>query len=246
MKTLCVIPARLNSQRLPRKMLALIDGQPMIQHTYLRAKKCDDIDEIVIATDDEEIANVCREVGAKVLMTPEAIQTGSDRVALVAREFSDMDVVINLQGDEPFIRHQMLSQLLMAFKGSEKPLMATLAFELGFPDEYQNPNFVKVLLDQKGYAIYFSRAPIPFFRTEASNAPVLHHMGLYAYDRDFLLRFTQMQQTPLEKIESLEQLRALENGYKIRVIKTEYRTLEVNNAEELALARDFIKSESAS
>lgn len=237
MNTLCVIPARIGSTRLPRKMLAEINGQPMIQMTYTQAVKCKELTKVIVATDSEEIAKVVKSCGGEVMMTPVDLPTGSDRVAMVAKAFPDMDVIINLQGDEPFIKPAMLSELIMPYKNSENPVMTTLGYELKFPSEYEDPNIVKVILDQQGYGIYFSRSPIPYFRQAIKDAPVLHHMGLYAFQRDFLLQYTKWPQTPLEKAESLEQLRAIENGYKIRVCKTSYRTLEINNADELKRAQ---------
>lgn len=210
----------------------------MIQKTYLGAKKCDAIDKLVVATDSEEIAALVREVGGDVIMTPEDLQTGSDRTAYVAKEFSDFDVIINLQGDEPFIRPEMLAELISPFHLPMQPDMATVAYSL-LPGEYNDPNIVKVILDQHNNAIYFSRSGIPFFRNEILDAPVLHHMGLYAYKREFLLHYTTLPQTPLEKAEALEQLRALEHGYKIRVTKSHHRTFEINTKEELALAQSF-------
>jgi 3-deoxy-manno-octulosonate cytidylyltransferase (CMP-KDO synthetase) len=239
LKVLCVIPARLQSTRLPRKMLQLVQGQPMVQKTYCAARDCVDIDKTIVATDNEEIAKVVYEVDGEVSMTPSDLQTGSDRVAFVAQQFPEYDVIVNLQGDEPFIQTQMLSELLQPYKNGENPPMATLAYALQSEAEFQDPNFVKVIYDTQGYAIYFSRSPIPYFRVK-NPAPVLHHMGLYAYQRAFLLHYTSLPQTPLEKIESLEQLRALEHGFKIRVTETKLRTLEINTPEELALAQNFV------
>jgi 3-deoxy-manno-octulosonate cytidylyltransferase (CMP-KDO synthetase) len=222
-------------------MLAKINGQAIIQKTYLAAKQCNDITKLIVATDNEEIAAVVREVGGEVAMTDPLLNTGSDRVASVAREFSDMDIVINLQGDEPFVKHEMLSQLVTPFR-HEKIVMSTLGYDLQFPEDYSDPNIVKVILDQHDFAIYFSRSPIPYLRNKELNIselPVLHHMGLYAYQREILLQFSKWQQTPLEKAELLEQLRMLENGYKIKVVKTHYRTLEINTPEELARAQSF-------
>lgn len=239
LKTLCVIPARLNSTRLPKKMLAKIGEHCLIQLTYLQARQCDSLTQLIVATDSPEIAAVVEEVGGEVAMTPSVLETGSDRVAYVAKEFSSMDVVINLQGDEPFIRPDTLTELIAPYQDGENPVMATLGYALNFEKEYDDPNIVKVILDQKGYAIYFSRAPIPYIRREGQSLPILHHMGVYAYQRDFLLEYTKMQQTPLEKTELLEQLRAIENGYKIRVSQTHHHTLEINTPEELESARKF-------
>lgn len=242
MKILCVIPARIGSTRLPRKMLATIKGEPIINMTYKAASSCADIDKVIVATDSTEIKEVVEKTGAEVIMTPENINTGSDRVAFAAKEFPDYNIIINLQGDEPFMKAEMLSQLVQPFKTNNPPKMATLGFKLDFDTEYTNPNIVKIIIDKNNDALYFSRSPIPYFRQDIksiSNINMLHHIGLYAYDRDFLLEFTKWEQTPLEQAESLEQLRALENGIKIRVTETQYKTLEINNAEELKLAQSF-------
>ncbi len=245
LKTLCVIPARLNSTRLPRKMLSMIGDQCLIQKTYGQAKKCASITQLVVATDSPEIAAVIKEIGGEVVMTPSNIETGSDRVAYVAKEYSSMDVIINLQGDEPFIHPNTLNELISPYHSNENPVMATVGNALDYEKEYHTPDMVKVILDQKGYAIYFSRSPIPYFRQDIRSVgqiiPVLHHIGLYAYQRDFLLEYTKMPQTPLEKTELLEQLRALENGYKIKVTETVHRTLEINTPEELKIAQEFDK-----
>lgn len=240
---LCVIPARLNSTRLPRKMLEKIGEHCIIQKTYLQAVQCKSLTKLVVATDSPEIAAVVEELGGEVAMTPAALETGSDRVAYVAKEYPSMDVVINLQGDEPFIHPETLSELIAPYQNGENPVMATLGYELDFEKEYHDPGIVKVIMDQKGYAIYFSRAPIPYIRQEGQSLPILHHIGLYAYQRDFLLEFTKMPQTPLEKTELLEQLRAIENGYKIRINQTQHRTLEINTPEELQRAREIFSNQ---
>ena len=241
MKTLCVIPARLSSSRLPRKMLTKVQGVPMVVRTFQGAQACPDIDRIIVATDSDEIAQVLEQVGAEVIMTPENLPTGSDRVAHVAKKFHAYNIIINLQGDEPFIKREMLSALIAPFKQTKPPVMSTVAFPILTREEYENPNFVKVITNQHGNALSFSRAPIPYLRTDTpvEKIPALHHMGLYAYQYDFLLRYTQLPQTPLEKTELLEQLRALEHGYDIRVVKTHHRTLEVNTPEELKMAQSY-------
>jgi len=239
MKILCVIPSRIASTRLPRKPLSLIQNKPMVQWTYENAARCKALTEIVVATDSEEIAEVIHRCGGKTLMTDPHIQTGSDRVAAVAKAYPDMDVIINLQGDEPFIKAKMLEQLIAPYLEGETPDMTTLAYPILSPDEFSDPGAVKVITDIHHNALYFSRAPIPYFRVE-NKAPVYHHMGLYAFRRDFLLKYTTLSQTPLEKTESLEQLRALEHGYKIRVCLTEERTLEINTPEELESAQSFV------
>ncbi len=238
MKILCVIPSRIGSTRLPRKPLAIIQGKPMIQWVYERAKQCSILTKVVVATDSDEIANLITSIGGEAIMTDPNLQTGSDRVAAVAKLFPEMDVVINLQGDEPFIRPQMLEQLVEPYLKGETPEMTTLAYPLD-PDKFNNPGTVKVIMDVNSNAIYFSRAPIPYPREKVTHMPVYNHMGLYAFRREFLLHYTTLPQTPIEKTETLEQLRAIEHGYKIRVCLTEFETIEINTPEELELAQSF-------
>ncbi|MES2206322.1 MAG: 3-deoxy-manno-octulosonate cytidylyltransferase [Pseudomonadota bacterium] len=239
MNILCVIPSRIGSTRLPRKPLLPIQGKPMVQWVYERASQCSLLTKVVVATDNEEIASVIQAINGEVIMTPSDLATGSDRVAAVAKQFPEMDVIINLQGDEPFIQSRMLEQLVAPYINHERPDMTTLAYPLDREKHYTSPNAVKVICDLNGYALYFSRSPIPYFR-QAQEAPVYHHMGLYAFRRDFLMTYTQLPQTPLEKAESLEQLRALEHGYRIRVCLTESKTLEINTPEEYEQAQRFI------
>ena len=242
MKILCVIPSRIASTRIARKPLLPIKGKPMIQWVYENAMQCSVITKVVVATDSEEIANVIQTIGGHAVMTDPNLKTGSDRVAVVAEHYPDMDIVINLQGDEPFIKARMLEQLVAPYLNGETPDMSTLANPLDMTLDYKHPGAVKVITDIYGNALYFSRAPIPYFRTE-QRAPVYHHIGLYAFRREFLLLYKNLPQTPLEKTESLEQLRALEHGYKIRVCLTEQRTLEINTPEEYEMAQAFDSSE---
>lgn len=237
MKILCVIPSRIRSTRLPRKPLLPIQGKPMIQWTYENAARCSILSEVIVATDNDEIADVITAIGGKVEMTDPDLPTGSERVAAVALSHPEADVVINLQGDEPFIKPSLLEQLVSPYLAGEMPEMTTLAYPLE-KDKYTSPGSVKVITDLAGNALYFSRAPIPYYRTQ-EKAPVYNHMGLYAFRRDFLLTYAQLPQTPLEKTESLEQLRVLEHGYKIRVCLTEDKTLEINTPEEYEQAQHF-------
>ena len=220
--------------------MALIGDKPLILHTYEAAKKCPSIDELVVATDHHEIADLISQKGGRAIMTPSSLKTGSDRVAYVA-ESIDCDVVINLQGDEPFIKHQVLTALTQPFSEDSSLLMSTVASPLQWEEDYKNPDLVKVLCDKLGQAIYFSRSPIPFLRQGVNKdiLPVYKHMGLYAFKKDFLLKYTKLEQTPLEQAEALEQLRALENGVKIQVIISEHRSVEVNTPTELEEARAF-------
>lgn len=238
-KILCVIPSRLASTRLPRKALLPIQGRPMIEWVYLNAARCRLLTHLVVATDSEEIAEVVHAAGGKTMMTDPELRTGSDRAAVVAEHYPDVDVVINLQGDEPFIRPDMLEALVAPYMNGETPEMTTLAYPLDLQKHYTNPGACKVITDLHGNAIYFSRAPIPYFRQQ-ENAPVFHHMGLYAFRRDFLMIYKDLPQTPLEKTESLEQLRVIEHGYRIRVCFTENKTLEINTPEEYLQAQEFV------
>lgn len=238
MNILCVIPSRMASTRLARKPLLAIQGKPMVQWVFEAASRCSAITKVVVATDHDEIAQLIQGCGGDAVMTDPSLPTGTDRVAAVAALYPTMDVVINLQGDEPFIKPQMLETLLSPYLNGELPAMSTLAYPLDFDHAYTDPGCVKVIADLKQNAIYFSRAPIPYFR-QTIPVPIYHHMGVYAFRRDFLMQFSQLPQTPLEKAESLEQLRALEHGYKIRVCVIADKTLEINTPEELALAQEF-------
>ncbi len=238
-KILCVIPARIGSTRLPRKPLALLAGKTMVQRTYEAARSCDAFAQVIVATDNDEIADIIRACNGDVVMTDSSIETGSDRVAFVASQKPEMDVIVNLQGDEPFVKKEMLTALVQPYLDGERPLMTTLANPLDFETQYHSPDMVKVIVDKNSDAIYFSRSPIPYQREVIKNIPVYHHQGMYAFTRDFLLQFTKLPQTPLELSEKLEQLRVLENGYKIRVCITPHKTLEINTPDELAKAQEI-------
>lgn len=240
MNVLCVIPSRIASTRMPRKPLLPIQGKPMIQWVYENASRCSSLTKVIVATDSNEIANLVTQIGGEVEITSPDIQTGSDRVAVVAEKFPDMDIIINLQGDEPFIKPKMLEQLISPYLKGEMPEMTTLAYPLDMQMKYNDPGAVKVITDIRGNALYFSRSPIPYFRQQGIHGlPVYNHMGLYAFRRDFLLHYQHLSQTPLEKTEALEQLRVLEHGYRIRVCLTEEKTLEINTQEEYEHAQHF-------
>lgn len=243
-KCICIIPSRLQSTRLPQKPLASIQGRPMIEWTYQAAARSGLFDTVAVATDDEKIAELIRQLGGIAHLTPGDLSTGSDRVAYTVEHFyRDADVVVNLQGDEPFVKTAMLSSLIAPYLSGENPCMSTLAFPLEEAN-HANPDKVKVLIDKQGYALYFSRAPIPYQRVKSKQAlPVYHHMGLYAFRADFLKVYTMLPKTVLEETESLEQLRVLEHGYRIKVCLTTERSLEINTPEELALAQTFDYSE---
>ncbi len=244
---LCVIPSRIGSTRLPRKPLLPIQGKPMVQWVYENAAHCDFFTEVIVATDSTEIAAVITSVGGKVMMTDPHLPTGSERVAAVAEKIRDVDVVVNLQGDEPFITPTMLRQLVLPYLNNETPEMTTLAMSLDIHGEkYREVGAVKVITDLHGNAIYFSRSPIPYLRQQmVEKIPVYHHMGVYAFRKDFLMHYKTLSQTPLEKAESLEQLRVLEHGFKIRVCLTAEKSIEVNTPEEYAQAQLFPRPSSS-
>ncbi len=241
MKILAVIPARYSSQRLPGKVLVNIGDRPMVQWVYEAAIQCPAFAKVVVATDNEEVAACVRGFGGTVEMTSSSHETGTDRVAEVANRYPDMDVVVNVQGDQPFVTSEMLLQLVQPYLEGETPEMTTLATPLNHETGFDDPNVVKVLCDRNHHALYFSRSPIPYFRNPGV-VPVHHHLGLYAFRRDFLTNYAELPATPLEQCEALEQLRVLENGFRIRVCYSEKMVLEVNTSEDLQAAKTLVQS----
>lgn len=238
-----VIPARFASTRLMGKPLANIGGKPMIQHTFEGASKSKLINKIIIAVDDDKVADVCKSFGAAVMMTPRDVQTGSDRIALVAKEFPRADIIVNIQGDEPFIKGMMIDQAIEPLLFDHNVNVSTLARKITSVEELTSPSIPKVVFDYENFALYFSRAAIPYVRdakdeTEALElAEIYKHIGLYVYRKEALFRFTSLEQTDLEQWEKLEQLRMLEHGIKIKVVVTEYDTFSVDTPDDLKLAR---------
>jgi 3-deoxy-manno-octulosonate cytidylyltransferase (CMP-KDO synthetase) len=232
MKILCVIPARYSSTRLPGKPLANIAGKPMIQHVYERAKLAKRPAAVLVATDHQLVYDVVRSFDGQVMMTSPDHPTGTDRLAEVAATFPDVDVIINVQGDEPLIAPEVIDQLAAAFENDADLNMATLMTAMD-ASEYNMPSAVKVVTDLQGYALYFSRSVIPFTRVRCNDVQVYKHIGIYAYRREFLLTYAKLPATPLEQAESLEQLRALEHGYRIKVLKTDFKSIGVDTMEDL-------------
>ena len=239
MKALCIIPARYASTRLPGKPLKDICGKPMICRVYDRAKLAKSVDEVIVATDDERIFQAVEKNLGRAMMTRADHKTGTDRLAEVAEKFSDVDVIVNVQGDEPLIEPSLIDELIAQFEGDAELQMATVAVELHDEDDMKNPNNVKVIFDKKNNALYFSRSLIPYPRN-VGKAKVYKHIGIYAYRRNFLLDYAKMPSTPLEESESLEQLRALENGYKIRVIISDCKFIGVDTEEDLKLVNEIM------
>jgi len=216
-----VLPARWGSTRFPGKPLHLIAGKPLIQHVWERCQQCSGLDEIIVATDDERIRQAVIAFGGKAAMTSTDHPTGTDRIAEVARAFPQVTHIVNIQGDEPLIDPTLIDELAAAMTADPALDMATAANPLSPADPaVQDPNVVKCVTALDGKALYFSRSPLPFFRNAVEGLPVFRHKGIYAYRREFLEKFVTWEPSPLEKAESLEQLRALENGASIRVLIT--------------------------
>ncbi|MBQ6297368.1 MAG: 3-deoxy-manno-octulosonate cytidylyltransferase [Selenomonadaceae bacterium] len=242
MKSICVIPARYSSTRLPGKPLKDICGKPMICRVYERSSLAKSVAEVIVATDDERIFQAVEKNHGRAMMTRVDHKTGTDRLAEVAEKFPDVEVIVNVQGDEPLIEPSLIDELVAEFSKDKNLQMATVATELLDAEEMNNPNNVKVVLDKNNNALYFSRSLIPYPRN-VGKAKVFKHIGIYAYRRNFLLDYAKMEPTPLEQSESLEQLRALENGFKIRVIKSSCRFVGVDTEEDLKLVNEIYRRE---
>ena len=231
MKFLGIIPARYSSTRLEAKPLKKIHGHTMIEWVYKRAKKSE-LHDLVVATDDKRIYDEVISFGGKAIMTSETHPNGTSRIAEVCEKMNDYDVIINIQGDEPLIEADMINSLINTFKENKDLVMATLKHKLNSKEEIENPNSVKVVCDKNNYAIYFSRSIIPYPRKN-ENISYYKHIGIYAYKRDFVIEYSKMLSSPLEEAESLEQLRVLENGYKIKVLETSHSLIGVDTEQNL-------------
>ena len=244
-RVVAIVPARYESTRLPGKPLALIDGKPMIQHVYERTRGVAVVDRVLVATDDARIAAAVRSFGGDVALTRSDHASGTDRIAEVAATL-DAEVVVNVQGDLPFLEAQMVNAAVALLRADSALPMATLKTPIRDAAEMANPNAVKAVTDRDGYALYFSRSPLPYWRDPADGPAdgVLgyKHIGLYAYRRDFLLTFARLAPTPLERAEKLEQLRALEWGFRIKVAETAAVGIEVDTPHDLERARALAAS----
>lgn len=232
MKVIGVIPTRLGSKRFPGKALALLQGKPMIQHVYENARKSLILDELVIATDDKKIYDAAIGFGAPVVITPKEYPCGTDRVAH-AVSFLDCEVVVNIQGDQPLLVPQIIDSVVERLLGQAELVSATPIHPLNDPADIANPNTVKVIVDNQGYALYFSRSPVPYVRSKAENIQFYKHIGIYAYKKDFILKYAKLSPSTLELTEGLEQLRILENGYKIMTVQTIFDSPSVDSEEDL-------------
>ncbi|MHB8994442.1 MAG: 3-deoxy-manno-octulosonate cytidylyltransferase [Armatimonadota bacterium] len=253
MRIVGMIPARLASTRLPGKVLLDIAGKPMVQHVYERAMQSQHLSEVIVATDSEEVFGAVQAFGGVAAMTSADHASGTDRLAEVAASL-DCDLIVNLQGDEPLLRPDIIDAAIEPFLREEGLRLGTIATPISTLEEHLEPSAVKVVVNQRGFALYFSRCPVPYFRFDPGQqmddrAPRVHpksglqplkHIGLYVYTRETLLWMAGLQRTPLEITESLEQLRALENGCPIRVVTVDYSPIGVDTPEDLERVRKLL------
>ncbi|MDP3921589.1 MAG: 3-deoxy-manno-octulosonate cytidylyltransferase [Candidatus Omnitrophota bacterium] len=242
-RTVGVIPARLGSTRVPGKVLRPLAGRPMIYHVWKRVTEAKSLSDVIIACDDPSVESCAKEFGAKVVMTRQDHPNGTSRVAEVAAQI-DADIVINIQGDEPFLNARNIDSLVGVLAAGPEISVATLAVRKTERAEYENPNVVKVVCTESSDAIYFSRSPIPYFRDVApADFSFLKHLGIYGYRRDFLLEFVRWNSGQLEGWEKLEQLRIIERGIPIRVVETPYDSLGLDTEEDFTNAEFAMKNE---
>jgi len=239
MKIVGVIPARFSSQRLPGKPLIDINGKPLIQRVYEQAQKVKKLDKLIVATDDEKIFNKVREFGGEVRLTPANCATGSDRVAKVAEKIN-CDLVVNIQGDELFFEPEIIEGMIDALIKDTELQVSTACVPIKNHEKINDKHLVKVTLDKDNFALYFSRSPIPYYRE--AGGEFLKHLGFYAFRKMFLLEFTTWPESTLEKAEKLEQLRILENGYRIKVVKSHFDGIGIDTLEDLEKAREFLRN----
>jgi 3-deoxy-manno-octulosonate cytidylyltransferase (CMP-KDO synthetase) len=241
-KIIGIIPARYSSKRLPGKPLIQIEGKPLVQRVYEGAKKSSFLDRVIVATDSARISDVVYGFGGEAHLSIRRHPTGTDRVAEVVRNLN-YDWVLNIQCDQPFLNPKMIDDLVASMFKERNVVMGTLARKIEDPQELKNSNVVKVVMDQKSFALYFSRFPIPYLRDRHHSAgsnkmdlkrsPFYEHIGIYIFRKDFLLKFASWRETPLERYEKLEQLRALENGYRIKVCVTKYQSFAIDSPSDL-------------
>ena len=242
MTAIGVIPARFASTRFPAKVLAKLAGKPMIWHVWEKASRCRQLDEVLIACDHPQVLKAANDFGAKAVMTDPGLASGSDRIAQAVKE-SAFDLVVNIQGDEPFIDPQAIDDLVVLLKNDAHSPMGTVIKEIENEQDFINPNVVKCVVDEQGFALYFSRAPIPYNRN-AKALPGMKrykHLGVYAYRREFLLQYTGWPKSILEITEQLEQLRVLEKGYRIKTVVTQHDSMAIDTPEDLQRAEEWAK-----
>jgi len=243
-EVVAIIPARFQSTRFAGKPLALIQGKPMIQHVFERAKKVDILSRVIVATDDERIQKVVEEFGGECVLTREDHVSGTDRLAEAAEKtgISKHDIIINIQGDQPLFNGQVIEQVARPLLDDPTLPMSTLIYKIVRKEEIHNPNHVKAVFDKNNNALYFSRLPIPYDRDPSDAMPPTYyrHLGFYGYRKDFLFSFVALPEGEWERLEKLEQLRALEYGYTIKVVLTEHDSMEVDTQEDIARIEQYL------
>ena len=243
-----IIPARYGSTRLPAKPLIKFGGKPMIQHVWERAKRARLAGQVIVATDDKRIADAVRSFGGECVLTPEEARSGSDRIAMVAKEMTGTEIIVNVQGDEPLIVPRMIDEAAELLLNDPQIRVGTLIRKIENPEEAVNPSVVKVVTDSGQFAVYFSRSPIPHFRDGTDGHPparpaYFKHVGIYAYRREFLLEFASWPPSKLEEIEQLEQLRIIDRGIRIKTRVTNFESIPVDTAEDVDKVRTLLREQ---
>ncbi len=241
-KIVCIIPSRYESSRFPGKPLADLCGKPMIQHVYERVAKAKAVSYVAVATDDQRIFDAVKKFGGNAVMTATTHRSGTDRIseAVKTLNLAEDAIVVNIQGDQPIFEPAQVDEVIQPLVDDSSINMSTLIYKIIIDEEITHPHAVKVVLDHQNFALYFSRATIPYVRDKSLKADYYKHHGIYAYRRDFLDTFTGLPEGKLEKLEALEQLRALEYGYKIKVVVTPHDSVEVDNQRELERVRRIL------
>jgi 3-deoxy-manno-octulosonate cytidylyltransferase (CMP-KDO synthetase) len=244
-RVICIIPARYSSSRFEGKPLADIAGKPMIQHVYERVLRSKSVSHVAVATDDERILRAVEKFGGKAIQTSVRHRSGTDRIAEAVQSLnlSDSDIVVNIQGDQPLFEPSQIDEVVAPLLADPLLNFCTLIYRIRREEEIDHPNAVKVVFDRDHFALYFSRATIPYVRDENDDVSYYKHHGIYSYRKGFLMTFTGLPEGALEKLEALEQLRALENGYRIKVVETEHDSVEVDTPEELKRVEEILASE---
>lgn len=241
MTAIGIIPARYASVRFPGKVLAAIGGKPMIQHVWEKAQAAQELDDVLIACDHPDVFRAGMQFGAKVVMTNPAHPSGTDRIAEAAQEL-EFDIIVNIQGDEPFIDPKTINDLTLLLKNDAACPMGTVIKAIADEQEFNNPNVVKCVVDQQGYALYFSRSPIPYNRNGGPYPMQRYkHLGLYAYRKEFLMAYKTWSKSTLESTEQLEQLRVLDKGHRIKTALTAYESIAVDVPDDLRKAEAWLK-----
>jgi 3-deoxy-manno-octulosonate cytidylyltransferase (CMP-KDO synthetase) len=242
MKVVCIIPARYDSSRFPGKPLADLCGKPMIRHVYERVLKAKTVSLAAVATDDKRIYAAVEGFGGRAIMTSKEHKSGTDRIAeaVSGLNLKDTDIVVNIQGDQPLFQPSQIDEVARPLLDDPSLLMSTLIYKIVREEEITHPNAVKVVFDKDHFALYFSRSTIPCVRDKGHNVTYFKHHGIYGYRKGFLDTFTRLPEGVLERLEALEQLRALEHGYRIKVVETEFDSVEVDTPQELDRVKLFI------